>query len=317
MNIVILDGHTANPGDLSWDPISRNGHFTAYDKTTPDQVISRSQHADILVVNKVAVTTAIIKQLPRLKCICLLATGYDNVDVEAAQKCNITVCNAVGYGADSVAQHVFALILYWTNQVAQHDSSVRNGQWYQNSWSYSLNALHELKGKTLGIAGYGKIGRRVSDIGKAFGMQIAILESMKGTHDSDPGERLAWVPFLNTSDFVSLHLPLTDSTKGIIHTESLGHMKKSAFLINTGRGGLIVEEDLAKALEKGTIAGASLDVISQEPPVYPHPLIGLKNCILTPHNAWATAEARERLIKIVGQNIRAFKEGKPINTVRA
>lgn len=316
MNIVVLDGGVVNPGDLSWDPVANNGTLKVYDHTNDADLIDRSKEADILLTNKRVIDGAAMAALPNLKLICLLATGYDNVDVAAAKKMGVTVCNAVGYGSTAVAQHVFALILASTNLVTDHSTNIHNGEWRDRGvWSYWQKPLIELAGKKIGIYGFGKIGNKVADI--AMGFDMKVLSTHKHpTRDARNGVKFVDIETLcRESDFITLHAPFTTENKGIINKDLLSLMKPSAFLVNTGRGGLINEADLREALENKQIRGAGLDVLSTEPPSEDHPLIGIKNCIITPHNAWAAKNSRIRLLEIVGKNIESFLNGKPQNVV--
>ncbi len=315
-NIVVLDGHTANPGDLSWSRFEELGHLTVHARTPPELVAERAAEADIVLTNKAVLDASTLAQLPRLRLISVTATGYNVVDVAAAQKQGITVCNVRGYAASSVAQHVFALILELTNQVAKHAKHTADGGWTASpDWSYTLSPLTELAGKTMGIYGFGQIGQRVADIALACGMRVV------AHHKHPERDRRAGVDFISfekllaQSDVLSLHAPLTADNQGIINSISLAQMKGTALLINTGRGGLVMEADLKAALENGTIAAAGLDVLSEEPPRSGSPLLGLPNCTVTPHNAWATREARQRLIEESVENVRAFLAGAPRNLV--
>ena len=314
--IVILDGYVANPGDLSWTAIAQQGTLKIYDRTTDEQVLERAKNATILIVNKSALSRHFLSQLPQLKLICTLATGYNNIDIEAANYFGITVCNAVGYSSPSVAQHVFALLLELTNRVGLHNDDIQQNGWANSiDWCYSKSSLMELAGKKMGIYGYGKIGEQVANIALAFGMKV-IATRRSNKVPSNPNVKLVNLKTLfQESDVLSLHAPLTAENKGIINQTNLKVMKKSAYLINTGRGGLVDELDLKTALEIGHIAGAGLDVLSQEPPPIDHLLLGVSNCLITPHHAWATRESRTRLIGIVADNIRAFLVGKPQNVV--
>jgi len=316
MNIVVLDGAVVNPGDLSWEPISKNGTLQVYDHTSDAELIARAKEAEILLTNKRVLDRSTMIQLPKLKLICLLATGYNNVDVVSAKELGITVCNAVGYGSTAVAQHVFALILSATNFVVDHSVGVHNGKWTEKDvWSYWQNPLIELADKKIGIYGFGKIGNKVADIAMSFGMKV-LSTHKHPTRDARQGVRFVDINTLcKECDFITLHAPLTNSNQGIINKELLSLMKPSAFLVNTGRGGLINESDLKTALENKVIRGAGIDVLSSEPPLSSHPLIGVKNCMITPHNAWAAKNARKRLIEIVGDNIASFLKDKPINIV--
>lgn len=315
-NIVVLDGFTANPGDLSWQPLEALGHLTVFDRTPPALVVERAGNADIVLTNKTVLDAATLALLPRLRYIGVLATGYNVVDVVAAQQRGIAICNVRGYAANAVAQHVFALVLALTNRIAEHNQHTAAGGWSASAdWSYTLAPIWELAGKTMGIYGFGQIGQRVADIALAFGMRVV------ANHKHPERDRRAGVKFVSfdellaQSDILSLHAPLSAENQGIINLGSLAKMKPSALLINTGRGGLVAEEDLKKALGKGLIAGAGLDVLSQEPPPRENPLLGIPNCLVTPHIAWATREARQQLIEESAENIKAFLAGKPRNLV--
>jgi len=316
MNIVILDGSVINPGDLSWGPIAEHGTLSVYDKTLESDLISKAKQADILLSNKRVISRSHMEQLPKLKLICLLATGYNNIDVAAAKDLGILVCNAVGYGSPAVAQHVFALMMSFTNHVAIHNEDVQQGGWTQtNEWCYWKEPLTELKDKVLGIYGFGKIGSKVADLALAFDMKVIAHHKYP---DRDAREDVSFVSLeqmCEQSDFITLHAPLTASNKEVFDKDLFAKMKTSAIIINTGRGGLVNEIDLKYALENKIIRGAGLDVISEEPPTTNHILIGVPNCIITPHLAWAAKQSRKRLIDIVGQNIAAYKVGNPQNIV--
>ncbi len=300
----MLDAYVANPGDTSWEPISKLGDVTLYDRTSIDQVVERSKEADIIIVNKAKVREKHIKALPNLKLICVLATGMDNVDYEYARSRGIEVKNAVGYGSTAVAQHAFALLLELTNNVAVHNASVQGLEWTNNDdWCYWKEGITELHGKTLGIYGLGTIGKAVAKIGEAFGMQIAVTSNHAKQTDYPNWQLVDLDQLFIISDVISLHAPLTPSNERIVDAKLLHKMKKSAFLINTGRGGLINEADLRTALLEKRIAGAGVDVLSVEPPAEDHPLLGLNNCLITPHHAWAARESRIRLINMVAENI--------------
>jgi glycerate dehydrogenase len=315
-NITILDAHTTNPGDLSWAGLAALGNLEIHDRTPPGLIVERAKTAEILLTNKTVLNRKVLSQLPKLRCISVLATGYNVVDTVAAAEMGITVCNVKGYAADSVAQHVFALLLELVSKVGSQAKSVSEGGWQKaDDWTYSLSPTLELAGKTMGTYGFGQIGQRVAEIALAFGMKV-ISTHKHPTRDSRPGVR--FVPFeemLAESDVVSLNSPLTPDNQGIINKNTLSIMKPSAYLINTGRGGLVVENDLKAALENGQLAGAGLDVLSEEPPRNGNVLIGLKNCIITPHIAWATQEARRALIAETVENVRAFLTGRPRNVV--
>ncbi len=311
-HIVIADIFPASNGDIDLSPITQLGQTVVYKASSPSEFIQRASNASIVVVNKIKITSEVLDQLPALKCICLLATGYDNVDTAACRERNIVVCNARDYSSHSVAQHVFSLLLHMYNQVGDHVQSVKAGEWNSN-WCYYLKPIDHLFGKTIGILGYGKIGHKVATIAQAFGMKVL---AHKRHPTNEEGIEFVDIDHLfSRSDIVSLHAPLTPETNGIVDKVLLNRMKPEAILINTGRGGLINEHDLRSALLNRRIRAAALDVLSQEPPPPDHPLLGLDNCILTPHVAWANIEARRRLIQCVAENIRAFIGGNPTNIV--
>ncbi|MCB9081856.1 MAG: D-2-hydroxyacid dehydrogenase [Lewinellaceae bacterium] len=314
--IVILDGHTLNPGDLSWEALLSLGEVSVYPRTAPADIIARSQDADLLIVNKVRIDADVIAQLPHLRCICVTATGYNNIDIAAARARQIPVCNVVGYGTDAVAQHVFALLLELTNHVALHVASVRAGDWSeQPDFSYWRAPLTELRGKTLGIVGFGRIGQQVATIGQAFGLRI-LAHHKHPQRDARHGVTFTDVPTLfRESDFISLNTPLTASNRGFVNAGLLNVVKPGAILINTARGELIDEIALANALKEGPLAAAALDVLSQEPPPPDHPLFVLPNCLITPHQAWASREARQRLLDGTLANVLAFLAGNHQNVV--
>ncbi len=314
MNIVVLDGYTLNPGDISWDPLRRLGHLTVYDRTPADEVAERAREADIVLVNKQLLAEDVIAKLPRLRMIGVTATGYNNVDTEAAGKRGIVVSNVRGYSTLSVAQHTFALLLALVNRVEMHSGLVAEGEWTRSpDWSFRRSPLVELSGKTLGLIGYGDIGKQVARIGTAFGMDVIVHRRNRGEGDGEARRTLD--ELFRGSDVVSLHCPLTNETKEIVNAASLSLMKSSAFLVNTGRGALIDEAALAGALNREEIAGAGLDVLSEEPPRADHQLLHARNCVITPHIAWASLEARKRLLDLVALNISAFMSGKPVNLV--
>jgi glycerate dehydrogenase len=317
MKIVILDGYTMNPGDLSWDGLRELGDLDVYDRTYPGQVLERAKGADILLINKAVLNSEILKALPDLKYAGVLATGYNVIDLEEAGRHGIIVTNVPAYSTDSVAQMTFALILELCNHVQSHSDSVMSGKWSAcPDFSYREYPLIELASKTMGIIGYGNIGRKVCQIACSFGMKVMVAESSRKNQPTQKRiERVGLTELLSSSDIVSIHCPLTPETRGMINIENLKLMKRSAFLINTSRGPVVVEKDLADALNEGLIAGAGLDVLSSEPPSHDNPLFSAKNCIITPHIAWATREARKRLIDIAVDNVRAFIQGSPINVV--
>lgn len=316
MKIIALDGRTLNPGDLSWKGLSTFGEYEIHDFTPSEQVVERGKPADILLVNKVVLGKAELSQLPNLKCICVTATGYNNVDLQAARERNIPVCNAVGYSTDSVAQHVFALLLALTNRVYQHHISVQAGEWQRSDdFAYTLHTLPELAGKAFGIYGFGRIGQRVADLAQAFGMKV-LATHKHPERDARPGvEFVSLEALFERSDAISLHAPLSEANREIVNAQLLQRMKPTAYLINAGRGGLIQEADLKLALQEKQLAGAALDVLSTEPPKEGNVLISAPNCIITPHLAWASLEARQRLMEITLNNIRAFQAGAPQNVV--
>ncbi len=315
IKLTILDGFAANPGDLSWEPFKKFAELTIYDRTPPELTVERIADSDAIFLNKVAITEEILKDCPKLKYIGVLATGYNVVDLEAAKKRGIIVTNIPSYSTDSVAQHVFSLILNFTNQVEQHSISVQNGDWINSKdFCYWLSPLTELKGKTLGIFGFGSIGQKVAKIAHAFDMNVLInvhsKNSFTGNEKSVSVEEL-----FAQSDFLTLHAPMTAETKEIVNEKTLSLMKKTAFIINTARGGLVNESDLKKALDEQKIAGYASDVLLKEPMTKDCSLFKAKNCVLTPHIAWAPREARQRLFNIALENLEAFISGKPINVV--
>ena len=315
MKIVILDGHTLNPGDLTWDEIRKLGECTVYDRTPPEKILERASKAAAIFTNKVVIGRDIIKQLPDLKFIGVLATGYNVVDLQAAAEADILVANIPAYSTASVAQMVFSHILNIAQNVSKHAKSVKDGDWTNSiDFTYHLTPQTELAGKTLGIIGFGQIGQAVARVGLAFGMKILFQNRSKKETNAD-FRQVDLDTLLVESDFISLNCPLTDENAGFINKSTIGKMKKSAILINTGRGALINEKDLADALNSGRIAGAGLDVLSTEPPKAENPLLAAKNCYITPHIAWATKEARQRLMQIAAQNLKAFINGTPQNIV--
>jgi len=316
MNIVILDGYTLNPEDLNWSAIETLGNTTIYDRTAPEQVVERAKEADIILSNKVMLSKKVLDQLPRLKCIVVMASGYNNIDLAATKERGIPVCNASGYSTSGVAQHVFALILAALNKVGTYDESVRNGDWIKSpDFCYTLNSIHELAGKTLGIYGLGKIGNKVVDIALAFDMKV-LATHRHPVRDAREGVNFVDLEMLfEQSDFISLHAPLSEANQQIVNRDLLSKMKPTAYLINTGRGGLIHEDDLKEALENEQLAGAALDVLSSEPPRNGNSLMSTKNCIITPHIAWASVESRQRLMQICVDNIKGFLEGDLQNVV--
>jgi len=317
MKIVILDGYTLNPGDLSWDELRKLGDVTIYDRTPVDKVVERATGAEIIFTNKTPVTEDAINSLPSLKFIGVLATGYNIVNTDAAKAKGIVVANVPGYGTASVAQLTIALLLELCVHVQAHSDTVRAGKWAKSAdWSYWDYPLVELSGKTIGIIGFGRIGQQVGDVATAFGMNIIGNSRTRSDQSHRANFRWAEIPdLLEQSDVVSIHCPLFPETKGLINKDSLQTMKKSAFLLNTSRGPIIVDEDLAEALNNDVIAGAGIDVLSVEPPSADNPLFAAKNCVITPHIAWATKEARARLMDTTISNLTAFLNGNPVNVV--
>lgn len=314
--LVILDAHTANPGDLSWTPLEALADCVIHDRTPPAEVPERIREADAVLLNKAVLDARSIAAAPRLRYVGILATGCNTIDLAAARERGLVVSNVPGYSTPTVAQHAFALLLELTNQAGLHSADVRHGGWSRSpDYCYWLSPQVELAGRTLGLVGLGQIGRAVARIGQAFGMRLlAHRRDMSGT----PPEGVEYAPLdqlFAESDAVSLHCPLTPETQGLVNAERLARMKPTAFLINTSRGPLIVEEDLAEALHGHRLAGAAVDVLSTEPPPPDNPLLTAPNCLITPHLAWASAAARRRLIDIAAGNLRAFLEGHPVHAV--
>jgi len=317
MKITVLDGYALNPGDLSWEGLEKLGDLEVFDRTMVDEVVQRAAGAAIVLTNKTPLPDFVIRQLPDLRCICVLATGYNVVDLEAAKQRGVVVTNVPTYGTASVAQFVFALLLELCHNVRLHADAVRAGEWSRSlDWSFWKSPLTELAGKTMGIVGFGRIGRAAGRIADALGMRVLACDTYQGDAPLYTGFRWATLEeVLRESDVVSLHSPLFPETRGMIHAGTLALMKPSAFLINTSRGPLVVDQDLAEALNAGRLAGAGLDVLSIEPPLANNPLLQARNCLVTPHIAWATREARSRLMEIVVDNVASFLAGRPRNVV--
>lgn len=315
-SIVVLDGYTLNPGDLSWQPFATLAPLVVYDRTKPSEIVARALGARWLLTNKTPITAETIEQLPNLEYIGVLATGYNAIDVIKAAKRRVIVSNVPAYGTESVAQHVFALLLELTNHVHEHASAVREGRWKTSEdWCFMVSPLTELSGKTMGIIGFGRIGRQVAKIARAVGMDVLAYDAVQATLQDDGSfEWAALNRLLERSDVVSLHCPLVDETRGMINASTLSRMKPTALLLNASRGPLIVEKDLVEALNEGRLAGAGLDVLAVEPPE-DNPLIGARNCVITPHIAWASREARERLLGVAAENLAAFIAGRAQNVV--
>jgi glycerate dehydrogenase len=314
MKIVVTDGYTLNPGDLNWQSISAVGELTVHERSPENTLVERCSEADIILSNKTIFRKETIDQLHKTKLLSVLAAGYNVIDIKAAREKGITVCNAPNYGTSTVAQHTIALLLELTNNVGLHSGSVENGEWLNaKDWCYGKTTIIELYGKIFGVVGFGNIGEKVAQIANALGMKIIYYSVNKKE------TALATMADLKTlfeqSDFISLHCPLKPDNHQFVNKNLLQLMKPSAFLINTARGQLINEQDLAEALNNNQIAGAALDVLSTEPPDKNNPLLSAKNCIITPHNAWMSKEARERILSITTKNIEAFLQGKPINVV--
>jgi glycerate dehydrogenase len=313
--IVVLDGFTMNPGDLSWDTLRTIAECAIHDRTSAGDIAARAQNADIVLTNKCPLRRETLARLPQLRFIGVTATGVNVVDLDAARESGIVVSNVPAYGTASVAQHVFALLLELTQRTGHHAHTVAGGRWSAGpDFCYWDFPLVELSGLTLGIVGYGEIGRAVARIGRAFGMNV--LAATRTPRAGETGVAFAGMgEIFSRSDVVTLHCPLTPETEGLVNARRLASMKPTAFLINTGRGPLVVEADLAEALNAGRIAGAGLDVLSAEPPPKDNPLLASKNCIITPHIAWATRASRARLMAVVVANVRAFLAGRPQNVV--
>lgn len=316
MKIVILDGYSANPGDLSWKELEKLGEVTVYDRTKPSETVARAAGSDIVLTNKVVINKDVMAQLPQLKYIGVLATGYNVVDIDAAHERGIIVTNVPAYSTESVAQMVFAHLLTVTNRTEHYAIQNRSGRWTENPdfcyWDYPHQ---ELAGKTFGIVGLGNIGQRVAQIAQAFGMKVKALTSKAAEALPNGIEKVTIEELLAISDVLSLHCPLTDSTRHLINVATLKQMKSSAILINTGRGPLIDDQAVAEALAEGRLAAFCADVLTEEPPKADNPLLRQSNAFITPHIAWASTEARIRLLQIATNNVQAFLNGSPINVV--
>lgn len=316
MKIVILDGYTLNPGDLSWEGLKKLGELTVYDRTPKDKIVERISDAEIVFTNKVPITREVLEKT-NIKYIGVLATGYDVVDVNAAKEKGIPVTNIPTYGTASVAQMVFAHILEICHRVAAHSEVVKAGEWTNNpDWCFWKYPLIELADKNMGIIGYGRIGQAVGKIAQAFGMKVLAHDKYQNKDlESETMKYVSLDELLKNSDVISLHCPLTEENRGIINKSTIAKMKDSVIIINTARGQLIVEEDLAEALNQGKVYAAGLDVVSKEPIEADNPLLKAKNIFITPHIAWAPKESRQRLIDIAVDNLRAFLEGQPVNVI--
>ena len=315
MNIVVLDAYTLNPGDLSWDGIGKYGNLVLYDRTPEEKIVERAKDAHIVFTNKTPLTRETLLQLKNTKYVGVLATGYNVVDVKAAKECGIVVTNVPDYGTQAVAQHVFALLLEITSHVGHHNAEVKKGRWSANTdFSFWDFPLMELSGKTFGVLGYGRIGKATARIAHAFGMKVLAYDRGREGLDGFV-EKVSLDELYRRCDILSLHVPLSDETREMINEESISKMKTGVILINTSRGPLINEKDLANALNAKKIGYAALDVVSKEPIQVDHILLGIENCILTPHIAWAPIEARRRLMTIVEENLAAYLDDKPLNQV--
>lgn len=316
MKIVVLDGYGLNPGDLSWDAVSQLGELTVYDRTSSEEVIERSAGAEAILTNKTVITAEIMEALPDLKYIGVLATGYNVVNVNAAREKGIVVTNIPAYSTPSVAQMVFAHILNIAQQVQHHSEEVRKGRWTNNAdFCFWDTPLIELREKKIGLVGLGHTGFNTARIAIGFGMQVTAYTSKSSLQLPPEIKKRTLEELFSECDIVSLHCPLTDETKELVNAERLRLMKPTAILINTGRGPLVNEQDLADALNAGKLYAAGLDVLSSEPPKADNPLLTARNCYITPHIAWASLEARTRLMDILVENIKAFQAGKPVNNV--
>lgn len=316
MKIVVLDGYGVNPGDLSWRALEEFGELTVYERTSACDVVSRAEEADIVLTNKIRMSADIISKLPHLKYIGVLATGYNIVDVEAAAKKGVVVTNVPTYSTNSVVQMTFAQILNITNRVAHYAKASREGKWSEcRDFCYWDTPLNELAGKTLGIVGLGNIGYRVACVARDFGMDVFAFTSKNSADLPDGIQKTTFEGLLGISDVLTLHCPLNASTRGMINKDTISKMKKGSILINTGRGPLVDERDVAEALKSGQLGGYGADVMCKEPPEKDNPLFSAPNAYITPHIAWATFEARTRLMDIAVNNVKAFVEGYPVNVV--
>jgi len=316
--IVVLDGHTVNPGDLPWDGLAGEGTLEVHPRTPAEAVVARALGADVIVTNKTVLDAPTLEKLPGLRGISVLATGYNVVDVVAARARGVPVCNVPAYSTASVAEHALALLLELTHRVGLHARAVREGEWTRSpDFSFWNEPLVELAEKTLGIVGYGAVGQRVGALALALGMKVLATPSRR-IATPPPGVEFAGVDALfATSDVVTLHCPLTPETERLVRRERLESMRPTALLVNTARGGLVDETDLLRALETGALGGAALDVLSVEPPPDDHPLLRAPRCIVTPHQAWTTFAARKRLLEATVKNVAAILVGRPINVVNA
>ncbi len=316
MKLVILDGHAVNPGDLSWDCFQQFGQLTVYERTPEGEAAAYIGDADVVLTNKTPITAQLLDACPNIKLICVLATGYNVVDCVAAAERGIPVCNVPDYGTASVAQFTFALLLELCHQVGLHDRAVHNGDWTAcPDFCFWNTPQTELAGKTLGIIGFGRIGQAVAKIASAMGMQVLAYSRSRRPGTEGLARYVELETLLRQSDVISLHCPLTAENTGMINRETISQMKDGMILLNTARGGLLAEQDVANALSSGKIRAAAVDVVSYEPICADNPLLSAPHCIITPHMAWAPIESRKRILDCTVQSIRGFLEGKPVNTV--
>lgn len=319
MKIVVLDGYTLNPGDLSWGPMERLGDLTVYDRTKPEETVERMQGAEVVITNKTVITKSHMEACSKLRYLGVLATGYNVIDIEAAKEKGIPVCNVPGYSTDAVAQMTFSLLLELTTKTALHSASVHDGEWCRSrDFCYWKAPIVDLAGKTLGLIGFGSIGQKVAQIACAFGMKVLVYSrTRKPWLETEQIHFTELEQLLASSDVVSLHCPLFPETTELINKKTIALMKDGAYLLNTARGGCINEADVAQALKSGKLAGAGADVVSTEPMRTDNPLLTAPNMVITPHISWASTDSRKRLLKIAADNIEAYQKGCPVNNVWA
>lgn len=316
MKIVVLDGYTENPGDLSWGVLAALGELTVYDRTPPEKIISRIGNAEVVIVNKTPITRETLSTCPCIRYIGVLATGYNIIDIAAAKARGIPVCNVPAYGTASVGQFAIALLLEICHHIGEHNASVHAGDWERSTdWCYWNYPLIELCGKTLGVIGFGRIGQATARIARAMGMDVLAYGSRPTESGLALGNYVDLDTLLRNSDVIALHCPLFPETRGIINRNTIAKMKDGVIILNNSRGPLIVEQDLADALHSGKVAAAGLDVVSTEPILADNPLLHAPNCIITPHISWAAKEPRERIMEAAAENLRAFLAGSPIHVV--
>lgn len=316
MKIVVLDGYGVNPGDLSWEKLKQLGELTVYERTAPEDVVKRTEEADVVLTNKVVLSADVMNRLPKLKYIGVLATGYNVVDTEAARAHGVVVTNIPAYSTDSVVQMTFAHILNITNRVAHYARENREGKWVKSKdFCYWDTPLLELSGLTLGVVGLGNIGMKVARVARTLGMEVYAATSKSSSSLPEGIQKTTFKGLLGVCDVLTLHCPLTPDTRELVNAKTLQMMKRGAIVINTGRGPLVNENDVAEALRSGQLAAYGADVMCQEPPLADNPLLREPNAFITPHVAWATVDARKRLMTIAVENVKAFVEGKPVNVV--